>query len=279
VQAQDGLLPAIYATQLSALLVWNPQVDGDLVPIQPNETVITKPVIAGTNLNEGSLFIALPRPLPPGGPGKQGGYWAYLSAIFGTTTAAQIIQLPRYAPDPTDNRQELARIVNDYLFTCATRHVLSAAQGPNYAYQFAHQPSFAVWPGSSIPQPCQPIADGGLGQVCHSFELPYVFRNSIAVNAAATPDGQVPPGTQFTAAEWPLIRSISQYWTNFAANDRPTDVSPTTPPWPVFTAGGVRQVLDTTPGYTRDNHLNCGFWDLIGYDKGTGLSRFLKLSP
>ncbi|MFO1417970.1 MAG: carboxylesterase family protein [Methylotetracoccus sp.] len=263
-------LPAMQG-QFSALLTWNPQVDGNLVPVQPNEAVIKKPVIAGTNLNEGALFITLPLPLQPGGPGKPGGYWFYLTRLFGEDTAADIIKLPRYAPNPTDNRPELARIVTDYLFTCATRHVMSSATNRNFAYLFSHRPSFAVWPGSAIPLPCQPVADGGQGQVCHSFEMPYVFRNPIAVDAAATPNGKVPPGTNFTAAERPLINSITQYWTSFAANGRPSDSSPTTPAWPQFTKNGTRQVLNLTPGQTQDNGANCGFWDTVGYDKGANL--------
>ena len=74
---------------------------------------LTKPVIAGTNLNEGALFITLPLPLQPGGPGKQGGYWFYLTRLFGEDTAAEIIKLPRYAPSEDVIADTLRRVHDD----------------------------------------------------------------------------------------------------------------------------------------------------------------------
>jgi carboxylesterase type B len=271
VAAQGQLFPLntefLGKGEFTGLLNWAPQVDGKLVPIQPNEAQITNPVIAGTNRNEGSLFITLPGNLPPVG------YTNFLNGLFGATDAKAIMALPRYRSQPTDNRPQMAKIVNDYLFSCATRHVLSASKGRAFSYLFAHKPSFAVWPGQFIPLPCQPVADGGQGEVCHSFELPYVFRNSVAVNTPATPTGGVPPGDSFTPEERPLINWLTEYWTSFAAIGRPSSPSVATP-WPPFRSNGIRQVLNLKISQTQDPGLNCGFWDAMGYDKGANLSQY-----
>jgi len=190
--AQDEVSTAdlVFSGAMTGLLAWAPVVDGTLVPVQPNEAQITKPVIAGTNLDEGTLFVPFTSPLSPST------YQLYLSRIF-PAEYSQILALPRYAPIPVDNRPQIANIVTDYLFVCPNRHVLAASTGPAYAYKFARRPSFAVWPGAATG--CQPKADGGEGRVCHSFELPYVFRNAIAVTppprrpVACRPETVSPP--------------------------------------------------------------------------------------
>jgi carboxylesterase type B len=247
--------------QLTDLLAWAPQIDAQTVPVQPNEQEIGQPVIIGTNLDEGNLFITFPTVTPQL-------YTALLNGLFGMATATNIQALPRYAPVTGNNAQQAANVVNDYLFVCANRYVLRQTSGPAFSYQFARVPSFAVWPPPGAPQSCQPVAQGGEGKVCHSFELPYVFRNPVAVIIPATPNGLVPPGIQFVNAERQLINRITDYWASFAADDRPASPSAQRP-WLPFRTNAVRQVLDLTLGRTRDTTLNCPFWDQVGYDLGT----------
>lgn len=187
-----------------------------------------------------------------------------MDRLFGAADTARILTRLRYAVLPGDNAQRLANLINDYLFVCANRAVLKRTTGPAYAYSFTHVPSYAVWPAS--PKPCQPVADGGEGRVCHAFELPFVFRNPVAVSTVATPDGLVPQGIDFTTGERTLVNRLTSYWTSFAANDRPTS-STALIPWPKFRASGTRLVLDTALSTTQDASLNC-LWDSIGYDLG-----------
>ena len=87
-----------FSGAMTGLLAWAPVVDGTLVPVQPNEAQITKSVIAGTNLDEGTLFVPFTAPLSPSN------YQLYLSRIF-PAESSQMLALPRYALGlPADGR-------------------------------------------------------------------------------------------------------------------------------------------------------------------------------
>jgi carboxylesterase type B len=258
VKAQGEVVPIqqLFTGQLGAILAWAPYIDGRLITGQPNKAAIARPVIAGTNRDEGTLFVG--EAVPKGLSNLE--YGGLVADVFGFQTALQILGDPRYQPDGKGNLVPLANLVGDYFFSCATRHVLRGAKGARFGYAFDHPPSYAVWP--TAPPACQPGAGPNRGRVCHTFELPFVFRNPIAYTLP-------PVQHRFTPVEQDLVDAISAYWTGFAAAGDPNGGAGAPPDWPPYGAPGTRQVLDLTISQTKDAALNCPLWDKIGYDQGT----------
>ena len=242
----------------AGLLTWTPVVDGALVPVQPLSVEIDVPVIAGTNRDEGQLFVGGLRGLAD---------WEYplaLRFLFGAGATARILEDPRYAGDTDGNVQALGRVVSDYVFACATRHVLGRARTPAaFGYEFRHAPSYAPWPaGLPLSAGCQPEQR----RACHSFELPFVFGNAVTV-VGRTARHPFAVQHRFTPEERQLADLIGRYWTAFARRSDPN--SPESPRWPRFATDGARLVLDTTIAETRDADARCGaLWDRIGYGVG-----------
>ncbi len=253
VRAQDEVVPLqAFAGELGSILAWAPYVDDRLIAGQPNQAQIARPLIAGTNRDEGTLFVgeAIPKGL------SNAEYELLVADVFGLN-AALILFEPRYQPDGKGNLVPLANLVGDYFFSCATRHVLGNAKSARFGYAFDHPPSYAVWP--SAPPACRPGAGPDRGRVCHTFELPYVFRNPITFTLP-------PKQHRFTPAEQDLVDAISAYWTGFAAAGDPNAGGGAPLDWPRYGASGTRQVLDLTISQTTDAELNCPLWDKIGYD-------------
>jgi carboxylesterase type B len=242
----------LFSGQLGSFLGWAPYVDRLLIAGQPNKAAIARPLIAGTNRDEGTLFVG--EAIPKGLTNLE--YGGLVAKVFGLQTALQILAEPRYRPDGKGNLVPLANLVGDYFFSCATRHVLGDAKGARFGYAFDHPPSYAVWP--SAPPACQPGAGPNRGRVCHAFELPFVFRNPVTYTLP-------PMQRRFTPAEQDLVDAISAYWTGFAAAGDPNAGAGAPPDWPSYGAPGTRQVLDLTISQTKDAALNCPLWDTIGY--------------
>jgi carboxylesterase type B len=256
IEAQDEVVPLqVFAGQLGSILAWAPYVDGLLIAGQPNRAAIARPLIAGTNRDEGTVLVgeALPKGL------NNGEYALLVADVFGLQAAALILSEPRYEPDSKGNLVPLANIVGDYYFSCPTRHVLGNARGAHFGYAFDHPPSYAVWPGA--PPACQPGPGPNRGRVCHTFELPFVFRNPVTFTLP-------PKQRRFSRVEQVLVDAISSYWTGFAAAGDPNRGAGSPPDWPRYGVPGTRQVLDLTISHTTDAALNCPLWDKIGYDLG-----------
>jgi carboxylesterase type B len=256
VAAQGEVSPSarqLLQGRLGEILSWAPYIDGRTITGQPNAHAITQPVIAGTNRDEGTLFIdeTIPKGL------SDLDYASAIAAIF-KGHAPAILTASRYSPDSQGNLTPLANLVGDYMFSCATRHVLGNARGPHFGYSFNHSASYPAWPQG--PKACLPVKNGGEGRVCHGDELPFVFRNPYTL----TP---LQHSYSFTAGELTLVDAISGYWTNLAATGDPNSGA-SVPEWPRYGAVGTRQVLNVKTSQTRDTELNCSLWDSIGYGQG-----------
>lgn len=268
VEKQDaGLLPvASLLTGLSADLIWAPVIDGKQVPTQPNATAIAKPVIIGTNLNEGIIF-AVPNQikLPESKEKKvlKVDYELMLDVMFSAKTARLIKDHPRYKAHDGDNTDVFSHVVTDYLFTCANRRVMELASGPVWAYYFTHPPSYNVWPGI---EECAPDK----GTVCHAAELPFVFGNPQTAKIQAKP---VPH--KFNEDEERFSAQVMRYWSQFAKTHDPN--ADGSPDWPMFTTEApVRQVLNTEVSQKSDLDANCSFWNGIGFNEPGLLARWFR---
>jgi carboxylesterase type B len=253
---------------LSGELVWAPVIDGVVIPAQPNAASATVPLTIGTNLAEGELFasgfrIKMPferKELP------RIEYEAALPVMFPSVVVKRIKKRPRYAPVEGDNTQAFARILMDYLFTCANRHVMNDAPGNVFGFQFAHTASYDVWPGLPL---CAPK----MGLVCYGFEVPFVFGNPVDVRIRKAPPNA---SNRFSARDQVTAETMMGYWTSFAATLDPNHAQAAR--WPRFSKhDSVRFVFRDQVSPSSDFGANCQFWDSIGYDS-PGLFERIPLS-
>jgi carboxylesterase type B len=224
------------------LLVWAPIVDGTVITRQPltvaQQEGFPKPVLLGTNRDEGTLFIygilnasglnTLSKDL----------YEQLLKTLFGEQNLAAI--LADYPAVDGDNAATASRLINDYMFFCANRSAADGGGGPVYAYQFDQVSTFNF---AGIPQ-CA-------NEVCHTDELPYVFHSATAIMQS------------FTPAEEALSKDMVAYWGNFGhPGHNPNGGSLVE--WPAF-PGKKYLLLGTPIMQAVDPPHNCGLWDSVGY--------------
>ena len=257
-QANAKLAAFNSALGIQGSIPWIPSLDGTIVTRQRLDAVaagaLKKPLIIGTNLNEGTLFVALLKQglqqqgiLPtPDAPINIALYEGMVNGMFGTTNGAKVLQTPAYQGTQTgDNTPILSQLNTDYLFTCSTRFIATHASDDRYLYQFTHVSSFDIW--KDITNACK-------DQVCHGDELPYVFHSADEI------------GATFTAAEATLSTQIEGYWSSFATALAP-NTSDTAQPWPSFLPQKTYLVLNTQMATATDPFAStCAFWDTIGYE-------------
>ncbi|MCG6943338.1 MAG: carboxylesterase family protein [Thiohalocapsa sp.] len=254
--AQSSILVKV-ASMLAGFageLAWAPVIDGDVIPGQPVTAMAEKPLLLGTNANEGVLFasgeqldwlgkVEVPEVL----------YGGLVELLFPPRARAEIRELARYRPVGGDDTAAMAHLVTDYLFRCPNRLVSLVAAAPVYAYEFTHAPSFNVWPRVPL---CAPKT----GNVCHAAEQPFVFGNPMPVLRQAEPTGD-----RFTPAERVLSERVAGYWISFAEALNPNYAG--APAWPAFTEEARSwQILNTSITSEQSLHANCPFWDSVGYD-------------
>ncbi len=206
---------------------------------QPINHIPEKPVIMGTNKNEGPL-IAL---------GIKGNleqclnikdledisetqFTALLNLLFKKENAQKILEPVKalnsefmkesqcsFMQTPTKYYTLFSRILTDLVFTSANlKYAFNAAAGssPLYAYHFTHVSSCDPWP--ELRPQCAEC-------VCHTSELPYIFNTFSAFN----PDCDNPDSWErIRPQEYRLSGQMIDFWTRFAAMGNPGA------PWPEF---------------------------------------------
>ncbi len=243
-----------------------PILDGQTVPGLP--TALLKagtfnhvPVIAGTNGNEGTYFIAVAT------NGIHAGTALTEAEVTDTVTtdfpaaATQILAAYPLASYATP-AQALAAIETDSFFACPTDNVrkLISSYAPVWGYEF-NQPN----PVRNFPIPSAP---GLMMGDSHTTELAYVFGHDGAGKPLAGPDEQ-------------LSNAIIGYWTSLAAFGNPNrgddDFAPFTGPtlgdkdWPMWRRINYWQsriqslespIREETDFATKHQ---CALWSSLGY--------------
>ena len=247
-----------------------PPIDGVTVPDNPRTLFASGrfnrvPVIAGTNRNEGTYFIAAAANAAGRTP-TAADYDAVIRTNFSAAAAPGIeaaYPLSAY-PSPAE---ALAAIQTDSFFACPTDAVRRAVipYARVWGYEFS-QPN----PVQNFPLPPAP-ADLALGD-SHTTELAYVF-------------GHDRNGTRLRArADRVLSSDVIDYWTNLASSGDPNlelngrgrvsladlieDLVEQRAYWPRFTQqSGLVQQLSTpvrpSAGFA-DAH-RCALWASLGY--------------
>ena len=250
-------------------LTWGPIVDGTIITKSPIIGVadgdLTKPVILGTNLNEGELFealieLAVSREEDDGFSFDE--YIAWLASQYGNDLNRVETKYPGIKDG--SNETPTANIFTDHMFTCSNRHFAKEAVENGtvvYTYQFIHQPSFNF----SCLEECEEA-------VCHMEELPFVFHSADKLDKCIRNRlGSLrKTGFQFTEEEEMLSKSMIRFWTNFAKDLDPNGASESNSEstWPAFTANDPSYIIfDSIPLVTKTDPFQdiCEFWDTFGY--------------
>jgi para-nitrobenzyl esterase len=223
---------------------FSPTIDGTVLVRQPVSGAVTnarKPILLGTNKDEGLLFTE-GRSFPPLV------YASDVADLFGLSFQSVIARYP--AQNDSTNELVWGQVQTEYFLVCSTRHVAASTKAPVFAYLFNHHPSFKVWGRSTCRQD---------GNVCHGDELPFVFHNADKI------------GGQFTADEEKLSDAMGRYWTSFATHLDPNGAAATAPAtrWPKFSARNRDYLALNAPNISvaADPYREtCTFWDGIGYE-------------
>jgi len=249
------VLPMPFSTR--GILKWKPVVDGELLTHQPLELLTAMrgppvPVVWGTVLNETLVLL-------PNITLSRIEYITAVTTIFGDVALDVLRLYP--ASSSADVTRAITQLGTDYIFICPIRYIANQLHENDkshlksnwtYIYSFEHTPSYS------------PLADNVLcttDAVCHTAELPFVFRSM----------GFYPPDA-FSPAEQPLALHMQTYWALFASEPDIND----------FANSGWRPYLNSThvfvfdeatpsPGAPRGTKYRdsrqhyCNFWDGIGY--------------
>ncbi|KNC54724.1 cAMP-regulated D2 protein [Thecamonas trahens ATCC 50062] len=234
-----------YLKFLTAFYPWTPTVDGKLFTKQPIEAILAGefkkvPAMLGSVYNEGLLFIyqAWNHTLPA---------WEYdalIVDVFNTRAPAILKEYPALKGG-VDNRDNIAHMVTQFIFTCparATARAFAKAGMPTYLYQFDHVIGHDIW-GPEFPY-C-------VDKVCHGEELPFVFSS----------------GSEFfTQPELELSTQMATSWATFAKTSDP-NAADTPLKWPQYDPNTKLNMHFATPSSIQSDlwAAECDKWDEWGY--------------
>jgi para-nitrobenzyl esterase len=187
---------------------WWAFVDGWVIPQQTETTYsegreLTVPVLAGTNANEGSVFL---QNFPVT---TQTGYRRYLNSNYAPCGTEMFELYP--AISPADIKTPVDHIITDALFLYGAHGIAQAEQGKGqqtYLYRFSRgsrdkkRASLGAW---------------------HGAEIPYIFG---LADPTLTP-------AHFDPRDKEIAEQMMDAWTNFARTGNPNSAS--LPRWPTAT--------------------------------------------
>jgi para-nitrobenzyl esterase len=229
-------------------LVWSPVYESGVLPLKL-QTAFSQgkfnrvPVLAGTNHDEGRLFVSVVS--PHGKPVTALQYWGGTGLLVGVTNTRKVLlQYPfRTYGTPA---LAFATMFTDGVFSCPAERIDRALSKyvPVYAFEF-NDPHAAT----SLKAP----ADlPGLGSF-HSSSLVYAFQTAI-------PGIAVP--SMFSAAQRRLSDEFSGAWAAFVATGNPRAAG--APGWPTFgsSSGGIEEFnltgMQENPAYSMQH--KCALW-------------------
>jgi para-nitrobenzyl esterase len=231
---------------------WSPVVDGFVIPDQPRTlfevgAFSQVPVIIGSNRDEGWTFVNRSFPDTATGPYEMSEeeYVSAVSREFGADASAI---LAAYPPSDYGNKpkEALSKLVDDAEYACGASRLarlIGRHQVTVYLYSLHYS-----------------IANLMSGRAFHGLDINMVFGNNF---------GPPSPPHVLTPDDEAMFRTVSGYWTRFAATGNPNIDEPNVVLWPAFKhpVGPGRGadkylILDkTTQEALRLRETQCAFWE------------------
>jgi para-nitrobenzyl esterase len=225
---RDLPVDEILAAQASSRI---PNKRPDFLPLSIAEAISSEdfnqvPVMAGTNRDEGALFIGIEE-LTRGSAYTPSEYDDRIAALVGMPPDSSRVQaiINEYPLSDYDSTSRaLTAVYTDFRFACdalfeARRLSLRVN---TYAYEFADRDAPSLIPPGSF--------DYG---AAHAFEIAYVLNTEEVMRLRGAGDAQIA-----------LSETMIQYWTSFAKTGDPNPDSGAEPFWPMFSADGDFMELD-----------------------------------
>jgi para-nitrobenzyl esterase len=237
-------------------LLWAPVMDSHVLPRQPFEAFRSGafnkvPVINGSNRDEGTLFIAMGKPLSAQNYAAAVGSFARL--LNPTMTgrkdeAANVLSeypLERYESPSLG----LAAVLGDSFFSCPIERTnqLISVFVPSYQYEFNDRDA----PSTLIPHPPFPLG------AYHASEIQYVFQTYF-------PTSQRTGRPDFSVAQQKLSDQMAAHWSRFIATGNPDGASPS---WFPVKPGHATILLLSPDGIRYDSDFlrehHCALWNSL----------------
>lgn len=231
---------------LAPSMPYGPTIDGVSLLGRPIDLIeaghwARVPLIIGTNLNEGSIFITMIKQVLPSVhiPLQPNDFPTVLAHFFNESTIPSIIDFyPAQAYPSTDNRA--ATMLRDFFFFCASRRVAQSLNRQNisvYVYQFTQK--LDNW-----------VDYVALGDY-HSLELPFVFHHPWPPLVHA-----------FGPNEVKLSNTFNTYWTNLAKFGNPNYQLNGEIFWPPYNVTSQMNIFLEHPTRVGTHLLSdtCDFW-------------------
>ena len=235
--AQDLLTAVAWDPFDTLLLRYKPNYGGGLLPRPWKEVVASGqhnkvPVIMGTNLDEGRVFVHYIAPQPI----DLAAYRGLLFLLFNVNAGRVEREYPGAAYGG-DHRLALSAAVTDWIFACPASRLATALPAVRF-YEFTDR-NAPVLPGI-------PPADW-LGAY-HGAELPYLFTW---------------PGVTLTPDQTVLSDQMVGYWAEFARRGDPNGGG--RPNWPTFAGRNVLNLEpdNVIPRTDFDARHKCAFWTTV----------------
>eukprot|EP01099_Mayorella_cantabrigiensis_P008834 TRINITY_DN873_c0_g1_i1.p1 TRINITY_DN873_c0_g1~~TRINITY_DN873_c0_g1_i1.p1 ORF type:complete len:563 (-),score=121.50 TRINITY_DN873_c0_g1_i1:28-1668(-) len=237
---------------LAPVMPWGPAIDGSASGLQDLPLELIKrgvgsqvPVIAGTNADEGSIFVPAMPLIVPGVtfPFQEKDLFLTLMHFFDNDTQLVDSILLRYPLRKyKDVSEQAAIILRDYFFVCATRRLHRAENShsvPSWQYHFTYEYHY----------PAEYVLFGDF----HASELKYVW-DDVHRNE--------------TANDQKMVDTFGVYWTNQAIYKSPNGApSGGQPTWQVYSSSADNLMnMTVTPYQLNINNMFtsiCDFWDTI----------------
>jgi acetylcholinesterase/cholinesterase len=184
---------------------WKPVICGKNIELnsQPVEAIPTKPLIIGTNSNEGVMFAAVLE--SPTIKYNEIWWWEYVLLIHILFPGKGCDILEKYPPHKNlfaKNDLIFARVLTDYCFTSSNLYYVKNSKNL-YAYYFNHL--------SQCNYTCRLKLCAH--KACHGAELPYVFHKLEVKDKNCKP-------CKATKEEYCLSNQMIGFWTQFATKER-----------------------------------------------------------
>ncbi len=233
-------------------LVWSPTYGTGLLPMTL-EAAFTQgkfnhvPVLAGTNHDEGRLFVAVFS--PEGKPISKAQYWIGTGLLVGALKAPRVLRQYTVKSQGTP-ALAFATMFTDGVFSCPAMNVARSLSRfvPTYAYEF-NDPK-------AVTRLKTPGDLPGLGS----------FHSSSLVYALQTPVAAIADPAMFSPEQRRLSDGLSGAWMNFVKTGDPN--GPGAAPWRRFDAATMAVEVAAPGGFRETTGFSvehkCGFWDGLG---------------